>query len=293
MERLPDNLAALYESFGVDLIDSIGTGDVFEVDGIEFVCGYRPESTAERFYIVKPPELIERYRALCERFAGGTFVELGIAEGGSTALMALWARPRRLVAVDLEPRPLGALAEFIAGRGIDDAVRPRYGVDQGDRALLQRIVADDLDGGPIDVVVDDCSHDVDLTRASFDALFPFLRPGGVFVIEDWSNDIVFQASVVAALRDPDRPDRAEVQEAMREAMRGAVADGARPTARVPLARLALELVVAKASTSGVIDVIEVNDDWIVVTRGEADLDPATFGLAGLYEDHYGIIGRPG
>ena len=55
-ERLPDNstssrqprmgpdavggwLAGLYDSFGANLIHSIGTGDTIEIDGVEFVCG--------------------------------------------------------------------------------------------------------------------------------------------------------------------------------------------------------------------------------------------------------------
>jgi hypothetical protein len=42
-----------------------------------------------------------------------------------------------------------------------------------------------FDGGPLDLVVDDCSHLYEPTRASFNELFPRLRPGGAYVIEDW------------------------------------------------------------------------------------------------------------
>ena len=68
----------------------------------------RAESTPGRFCIAKPPWLIEEYRAICDEFAGGRWFELGIAEGGSTALFALWACPERFVAVDLEPNRLVA-----------------------------------------------------------------------------------------------------------------------------------------------------------------------------------------
>ena len=92
-DRLPDNLELLYEVFGEKRINDILPGEMFTVDGIEFVCKYAPESTAERFFIVKTPELFAQYRELCTRFQGATIFELGIAEGGSTALLALAARP--------------------------------------------------------------------------------------------------------------------------------------------------------------------------------------------------------
>ena len=177
-DRLPDNLALLYDTFGKDVIDRLNTGTTFSVDGVEFVCRYSPESTAERFFIVKSDDLVDRYRALCREFEGASIVELGIAEGGSTALLALLARPRKLVAVDLETAPLPALAEFVERRGLAETVRPHYGVDQADRARLAEIVDAELDGEPLDLVIDDASHQLGPTRASFETLFPRLRPGG-------------------------------------------------------------------------------------------------------------------
>ena len=35
-------------------------------------------------------------------------------------------------------------------------------------------------------MIDDCSHMYALTKASFEALFPLLRPGAMYVIEDWA-----------------------------------------------------------------------------------------------------------
>ena len=81
-ERDPDNLKLLHDAFGEGAIDGILPGDTFTIDGVEFVCKYVTGSTAERFYIVKTLPLVQRYREICERFAGGNIVELGIAEGG-------------------------------------------------------------------------------------------------------------------------------------------------------------------------------------------------------------------
>ena len=37
----------------------------------------------------------------------------------------------------------------------------------------------------IDLVIDDASHVYEPTLASFETLFPHLRPGGLYIIEDW------------------------------------------------------------------------------------------------------------
>ena len=61
----------------------------FEVEDVEFVCRFAPGGTANRFFIVKPPTLIERYRTLAaSEWRSAKIFELGIAQGGSTALLA-------------------------------------------------------------------------------------------------------------------------------------------------------------------------------------------------------------
>ena len=49
------------------------------------------------------------------------------------------------------------------------------------KQIILRELADELD-----LVVDDASHTYEETKASFEFLFPLLRPGGIYVIEDWS-----------------------------------------------------------------------------------------------------------
>jgi hypothetical protein len=39
--------------------------------------------------------------------------------------------------------------------------------------------------GGFDIIIDDASHNYPLSLASFNGLFPLLRPGGVYVLEDW------------------------------------------------------------------------------------------------------------
>jgi hypothetical protein len=157
-ERRPDNLKLLSEAFGGQhVIENIFTGESLVVDGVEFVSGYVAESAPDRFYILKPMHLIERYRELAEFAHGGRVLELGIAEGGSAALLALWADPVMLVTLDSEPTPLVALDDFARAHGFADRLRPFFGVDQGDRARVAEIVDTEFAGEPIDLVIDDAS----------------------------------------------------------------------------------------------------------------------------------------
>jgi hypothetical protein len=60
-----------------------------------------------------------------------------------------------------------------------------FSISQSDREILEQIVRDEL-ADELDLVVDDASHTYEGTKASFKFLFPLLRPGGIYVIEDWS-----------------------------------------------------------------------------------------------------------
>ena len=139
---------------------------------------------------------------MVERFKGENFVELGIASGGSAALTALVAPPRKLVAVDLKANRVEALDELIAERGLRERVLLHYGVDQADRERLASILDDEFGDEPLGLVIDDASHRLEETRASFETLFPRLRPGGLFVIEDWNAEHLLGRAIADALADP-------------------------------------------------------------------------------------------
>lgn len=291
-ERLPDNLAVLYDAFGQEAIDGILAGESFEVDGVQFVSKYSPGSRPDRFFLVKPPGLVERYRQLCADFRGAGIVELGIAEGGSTALLALLARPRKLVAVDLEPEPLDALHSFVESRDLATSVSLHFGVDQADRARLAGIVDEQFADASVDLVIDDCSHMLGPTRSSFETLFPRLRPGGLFVIEDWNVDHLWReairASIQSTLADPDTPGHEELKAALRDDLKEIGSEGGERPAPA-LSRLAVELVLARACGADAIAEVVVDEYWVTVRRGEADLDPASFRLADLFTDHHGFL----
>jgi SAM-dependent methyltransferase len=195
-----------------ELFDSIAR---FRIGEIEFHCSCDERASVRsmpgRFYIRKDRGLVEDYVAVLEGFQGGNIVELGIAEGGSVALTALVAVPRKLVGLELDENRVRALDELIEERGLVDRVRPYYGVDQADRARLRAIIDDEFADGQLDLVVDDASHRLAQTRASFETLFPRLRPGGLFLIEDWNHQHLWSRWLAAALADPGSPVHAEVE----------------------------------------------------------------------------------
>jgi predicted O-methyltransferase YrrM len=284
--RQPANLVHLYDAFGREAIDAILPGDTFCIDGIEFVCKYVPESTPSRLYIVKPIALVDRYRELCAGpWAGGVIFELGVAEGGSTALLALLASPKRLIAIDLEPQPLQALAGFVEDRRLGDTMRLHYGIDQASREQLTEILDADVGDQQLDVVIDDASHRLAETRTSFEVLFPRLRPGGYYVIEDWNPAHTMRDAIRAALEDESAPHHRDVVRRFRESL--GLRRPTRPEA--PLSRLAIELVLARAGLGDAVESVTVDEHWLTVRRGSAELDGESFSLGDLYRDYFGYL----
>ena len=161
-------------------------GERWQLADVEFECSRGTDSTTGHFALCKPPELVEKYVELCHRFEGANIVELGIKAGGSTALLGMLAQPRKLVSIELNEPRVAALDELLVSKQLGQSVHPYYGVDQSDRERLTAIVDDEFGDTPLDLVVDDASHLHKETVASFDVLYPRLRPGGLFIIEDWA-----------------------------------------------------------------------------------------------------------
>src|SRR6185436_21011315 len=92
--------------------------------------------------------------------------------------------------------PVEELDRFIAERGLGDRLQAHYRTDQSDRPALARIMADAFGDEPLDLVIDDASHSLAPTRDSFEALFPLVRPGGRFLIEDWHWELTFSSGLL-------------------------------------------------------------------------------------------------
>ena len=196
------------------------------------------------FLLLKERALIDRYATLLPPLRPRNVLELGILEGGSAAFLRELLRPNLLVALDQKPPTSPALRDYIADDGLADMLRVFGDVDQGDRPRLAQIVDDAFGSEPLDLVVDDCSHLYEPTRASFNELFPRLRPGGLYVIEDWR-----WAHTPLAEMWPDE---------------------------VPLTRLVFELLIAISVLPGLIADVTVNDHSVELQRGDAPVVPQEF-----------------
>jgi predicted O-methyltransferase YrrM len=223
------------------------------LEGTRFRVGIGRETKPDptELLLMKPRWMVERYVALIDKLKPKRMFELGILHGGSVAFLALLAKPDRHVAIDREPRASTQFEEWLESHA--DVVRAYYGIDQADATALRGIVADEFAGEPLDLVIDDASHLLDPTRSSFNVLFPLLRPGGVYVIEDWSLDLNFERQMS---QDPAIANRIRLEIAKRPELGDLV----------PLTRLLFEIVLASVYTD-LIEEMEIRPSWLSVTRG--------------------------
>jgi cephalosporin hydroxylase len=215
-----------------------------------------------RFHKVK--EQVDQYANFFSRrsdFRPERVMELGIYDGGSTAFWFELFGPQKHVALDIEDRTDPSyFRRYVESRGLDGRLKTYWKTDQTDKARLRTIAETEFDG-PLDLVIDDASHLYRQTRASFEALFPLLRPGGLYIIEDWAWGHV--PDYIA----PDHPYFAGEE---------------------PLTRLVVELIEAAGTSTQLILSMVMYRCFVVVERGPQQLDKTThFNL----EDH--IIRRPG
>jgi hypothetical protein len=146
-----------------------------------------PRPGVDGLILWKTPALIEQYRTFWARhtdFPAAQIVELGLWKGGSVVFWLEALQPTRLLAVDQRPESGSPVFDTWAAAN-RDRVTVAWGVDQADAARLVVLVGSALTG-PLDLVIDDASHRYEPTLASFEALFPLLRPGGFYIVEDWA-----------------------------------------------------------------------------------------------------------
>lgn len=241
--------------------------DVFVLNDVAFrtVPASGKDSSEARndvLVLAKQRWMVEKYVRLVSELRPRNILELGIFRGGSAAFLSLLAQPHRLVAIDRDENPPERFAAWLSRQGTD-RVHAHYGVDQSDAAALLGIVAAEFDGELLDLVIDDASHLLGPSRASFDALFPCLRPGGIYVIEDWAARHVIE-------KEP-RTDPG-IQRFERELRAGVEA---------PLTLLLFEAVLAAAYTD-VVDDISVQRNWVTLRRGTGAATPGEFRISECY-----------
>ena len=106
------------------------------------------------------------------RQAAVSILEIGVFKGGSLKLWREYFGPEaRIFGVDIDPQ----CAQFDGDYG-----QVRIG-SQADPDFLRSVVEE---MGGVDVVIDDGSHVMKHVDVSFRTLFPLLRKGGTYIVED-------------------------------------------------------------------------------------------------------------
>lgn len=96
-----------------------------------------------------------------------TLLELGVLDGASLAMWRQWLPNARIIGLDHNPPIHVDGCTVIMG-------------EQDDYRTFDQLAK----YSPFDVIIDDASHLSSKTIASFQLLYPYLAPGGLYVIED-------------------------------------------------------------------------------------------------------------
>lgn len=100
-----------------------------------------------------------------------TILEIGVYQGASLQMWRDYFPNARIVGVDIVPACKALESE-------------RVHIEIADQSNLEHLAALALEHGPFDIIIEDGSHMWDHQITSLRALFPFLRSGGYYVVED-------------------------------------------------------------------------------------------------------------
>jgi SAM-dependent methyltransferase len=149
------------------------------------VSDYAAKTKMDKIALLKNRDFLDIYRDFIIEKPLGSIFEIGFFQGGMPLFLADMATPKKIVAVDWSP-PSDELMTLIARNNLSSSIELIGGVDQADTGRIRSILDAQFGSEPLDLIIDDCSHYYAQTKACFEALFGYLRPGGKYVIEDWA-----------------------------------------------------------------------------------------------------------
>ncbi len=100
-----------------------------------------------------------------------TLLEIGVWRGASLDLWEAYFPNARIIGADVEP----------AARRL---ARGRVAIETVDQGNIQHLVGLAQRRGPFDIVIDDGSHRWEHQIATLQTLLPFVKPGGIYIVED-------------------------------------------------------------------------------------------------------------
>jgi SAM-dependent methyltransferase len=209
------------------------------------------------FIIMKDRVNIDDYLRVFSTNAGpwNRVLELGVMKGGSCVFFNELLKPQHHLAVDIYQHKMGldGFANDVEASG--RKFEAHFDVSQSDVSKICQLF-EEMSGSTaeFDFIVDDASHSYDLSRQSFNGLFPKVRPGGIYAIEDWG-----WAHWGGRFSDPDHPEFNSPA----------------------LSNLVVDTVLAATGASNAITRVLVCPNVAFVTRGPADL-PSSFAVETSY-----------
>jgi hypothetical protein len=159
----------------------------FSVDGLEFkgdLGTYTETTTPDRVVILKEARLLRQYLDFFAPHQIDNLLELGIWQGGSPLFYAMATDVKKVVALDLAaPKP--ALDAIIDRHALRGKLTLQFETSQDNPAAVRHLINREFGDQKLDLVIDDASHLYDISKRSFEIIYPRLREGGLYVIEDW------------------------------------------------------------------------------------------------------------
>ncbi|MDG1944609.1 MAG: class I SAM-dependent methyltransferase [Halioglobus sp.] len=224
-------------------------------------------TTPGRVCLRKNRNFTNRYLALAEEFKQCRMVEVGVDRGGSTSFFTKLFQPEALLAIELSEKPLPVLTEFLAQHDPQGKINLQLGVNQADPVRVPELVDSTFADNPLDIVVDDASHLLQPTTATFEMLFPRLRPGGLYIIEDWSFRHLIERGITHTMM---ADSSGEVAEKLQTTVRKA-----QSAFDTPMSFLICQLVIASGLQIDWITDMRVTDGFCELRRGDADIPAGT------------------
>ena len=224
-------------------------------------------TTPGRVCLRKNRTFTNRYLELAEEFKQCRMVEVGVDRGGSTSFFTKLFQPEALLAIELSEAPLPVLADFLAQHDPQGKINLQLGVNQADKVRVSELVNSTFADKPLDIVVDDASHLLQPTTATFEMLFPRLRPGGLYVIEDWSFRHLIERGIKYNMTA--NPSGAFADNVLAKAHKE------QGTFDTPMSFLICQLVIASGFQIDWITDMRVTDGFCELRRGDADIPAGT------------------
>jgi len=196
------------------------------------------------FYKIK--DLVDQYANFWSSkpgFRANRIFELGIWDGGSIVFWFEFLKPKKHVGIDIQNKGDSKYFQhYKKTRGLEKRIKTYWHTNQAATKEIHDIVKNEFDG-PLDLVLDDASHMYRETKKSFEILFPLLRPGGLYIIEDWAWEHWEE------FHAPDHPW----------------------TLKTPLTRFICDLVKATGNRKDLISNLNIYRGFTVIERGGIDV----------------------